>query len=206
MTEDIATASYSPRCWSSTSTTRLRPSTSPAARAELLRGPLAGCADAWAWVADYDLVPRNLEAEFLAHPDPAIAIAVLESRTTKPAQWRALLFDWRPEVRLWATERLLGHRSHARRIGLLWRAGDEACRVVVAHHVARLLNLTALPGPLPGALSRRARWRLLAALWIICRNQEILRNLPGGMLRVAASHPSRRIAAWAAALVTAPEQ
>ena len=174
----------------------------PAARAELLRGPLADCVDAWAWVADYDLVPRNLEAEFLAHPDPAIAIAVLESRTTKPAQWRALLFDQRPAVRLWATRRLLGHPSHARRIGLLWRAGDEVCRSAVARHVVALLHLTALPG----ALSRRARWHLLAALRIHCRSQQILHHLPEGALRAAANHPSRRIAARAGALLAAPER
>ena len=184
----------------------VNPRITPAARADVLRGPLAGCVDAWERVADFDLIPPSLEAAFLYHPHPDVAIAALDSTATEPAQWRALLFDWRPAVRLWATRRLLEHPSHARRIGLVWRAGDEACRVAVAHHVAALLNLTALPGALPGALSRRARWRLLAALWIICRHQEILRNLPGGMLRVAANHPSRRIAARAAALVTAPEQ
>ena len=180
----------------------VHPRITPAARADLLRGPLAGCAEAWERVADFDLVPPNLEAAFVYHPHPDVAIAALEFTATKPAQWRALLFDWRPAVRLWATRRLLEHPSHARRIGLVWRAGDEACRFAVAHHVARLLNVTALPG----ALSRRARWRLLAALRIHCRNQEILRDLPGGMLRVAARHPSRRIAARAAALLTAPEQ
>ena len=175
------------------------PRITPAARARLLRGPLAGCVDAWACVADYDLVPPSLEAEFLSHPNPDIAIAVLESTATKPTEWRKLLFDQRSSVRLWATRRLLGHRWHARRIGLLWRVGDEACRSVVARHVVALLNLTALPG----ALSRRARWRLLAALRIHFRNQQILHDLPEGAPRAAASHPSRRIAARATASLRA---
>ncbi len=105
-------------------------------------------------------------------------------------------------MRLWATRRLLGHRSHARRIGLLWRAGDAACRSAVARHVVALLNVTALPG----AVSRRARWRLLTALRVHCRHQQILNHLPEGVLRAAASHPSRRIAARAAALLAASER